>query len=246
MIEVQQIPWDLIESNTWNPNRMTEVQYAAELGSLRRFGFVAPVLLRPHPDDHGRYQVVDGAHRVRGVQEIATSDDGLDGAHPDLVEHIRQRTLPAVVLNLSDIAARELTVVLNETRGSADPVLFGVLLNELAELGANLDDLTGVLPFTEAELTDLMKLPDFDWDTIETGGLSAAPDEPDGLSGGHPEQHGRVYAIVDDDAWYAWGGYVAQLRRDGIVSALDHGTANGQALVHLLHTAGITRASEHP
>lgn len=244
MIEVQSVQLDAIAENPWNPNKMTERQYSAELGSLRRFGFVSPVLLRPHPDIPDQFQIVDGAHRVRGVQEIAAEGDYAD-AHPDLIDHIEARTIPAVVLPLSDIAARELTVVLNETRGSADPVLFGVLLNELAELGANLDDLTGVLPFSEAELTDLMKLPDFDWETLEETSLSAVPDEDDGPSGGHPEQHGRIYAIVDDGCWYAWGSYVARLRRDGVVTALDHGTANGQALTHLLQTADIT-ASEQP
>jgi hypothetical protein len=61
--------------------------------------------------------------------------------------------------------AKQLTIVLNETRGSPDPGKLGELLMDLltTELPT---DLLAVLPFPEERFTELTKLAEFDWSAV--------------------------------------------------------------------------------
>lgn len=64
-----------------------------------------------------------------------------------------------------DAVAKQLTIVLNETKGSPDPTLLGELLMDLLETELP-QDLLEVLPFPEERFTELTKLAEFDWSTI--------------------------------------------------------------------------------
>ncbi|MEM7668494.1 MAG: plasmid partitioning protein RepB [Pseudomonadota bacterium] len=44
--------------------------HAALVGSIRAYGQQVPVLLRPHPDKAGRYQIVYGRRRVRAIRDL--------------------------------------------------------------------------------------------------------------------------------------------------------------------------------
>ena len=133
--------------------------YQKELASLRRFGLVAPLIVRQRPPGTPRrgkgstpsattYELIDGEHRLRGAKEL-----GFD---------------PVPIWDLgivSDAVAKQLTIVLNETRGSPDPALLGELLMNLLETELP-QDLLEVLPFPEERFTELTKLAEFDWSTI--------------------------------------------------------------------------------
>lgn len=133
-----------LRPNPWNPNRMDERTFAAERESIQTFGFLDPLTVRPHPTLEGEFEIVDGEHRLRAT-------DDLD--YPKL---------PCLVLDLDEAAARKLTVILNETRGEADPVLQAELLNDLrSHLG---DEGVQVgLPYTSAEIAALRRIADDDW-----------------------------------------------------------------------------------
>lgn len=140
-LEIVQVPVDLIDRNPWNPNVQSETVKRATGESLTRYGFVEPVLLRPHPNDPGRFQIVNGEHRHAQAAELGYS------------------TIPAVVRDLSDDDAKKLTIILNETTGDADVVLLGQLLAELQLL----DDFKIGLPYTDMELEHLLQVADTDW-----------------------------------------------------------------------------------
>ncbi len=137
---------ELVE-NPWNPNRMSPDTLAAETASIVEYGFVDPITVRKHPKRKGKWQIIDGEHRW-----IAAKNAGL-------------KTVPIVVVELSDASAKKLTLVMNETRGEADRVQLGKVLAELKAEGVDFS----ALDFSPQEITDLISIADIEWapDTAE-------------------------------------------------------------------------------
>lgn len=157
VFENRVVPWGRIHPNPWNPNKMDEATYAAACESIQTFGFVDPLTVRDHPDIEGDVQIIDGFHRWKASGELLGHDVDLP---------------TVVLLNLPDTSARKLTVILNESRGEADPILLGTLLAELSK-ELDPDELRVGLRFDDAELAHLMSLSDVDWD-----GFKPNEDEP--------------------------------------------------------------------
>lgn len=191
-LAITHLPLDAVHPNPWNPNRQTERQFEAETESILTNGFIAPIIVRPHPDEEGTYQIVDGEHRYRALVEIV--DQQLDGAR-NIPTLVADRCIPAVVLDLDDANAKRLTVILNETRGSAVAADLGALLAEIqADFG---DDLINGLPYTELELEQLVSMGEFDWDSV------VAPTADDFDTGTSADTH-RIVAEVDTRTWERW------------------------------------------
>lgn len=122
---------------------MTPDMYAKAIASIREFGFVDPVTVRSFPDED-TLEIIDGEHRVK-----AALDEGLDA-------------IPVFDLGIvSDDHARLLTIVLNETRGQADPEKLASLLKEL-RAGMHLEDLIRTLPYDRAALDRITGMPQLD------------------------------------------------------------------------------------
>lgn len=176
---------DTLEPNPWNPNVMDERTYNAARESLRMYGFIDPVTVRPHPDLPGRWQIIDGEHRWKAAQEEGMAQVSIASLGP-----------------VSDERAKRLTIIFNETRGEADSVKMGRLLVELeAEVGA--DNLSIALPYTDAELRHYKALADVDWDTYRRE--SELPPEVD------VPADGQVLALVYSEADYERVGLFLQM-----------------------------------
>lgn len=134
--------------NPWNPNRMDGEMFRKELASIKQFGFVNPIIARRF----GRQvQIIDGEHRWRAAKELGMTE------------------VPVTLIDgLSDADAKQLTIVLNETRGRADADLLGALLKDLLAEGVPKADLLDVLPFGPSQFDKLTGLTDFDWSALET------------------------------------------------------------------------------
>lgn len=144
-------PIEALSPNPWNPNVMDDEMYRKELASLRRFGYVNPVLVRELAHT---VQIIDGEHRWKGLKQLG------------------YRELETTVIEgLTDEEAKQLTIVLNETRGRADPKKLGVLLGELLQ-NVPKADLLDVLPISPVNFDRLTGLEDFDW-----GGLGGRPED---------------------------------------------------------------------
>jgi hypothetical protein len=142
----QRVPVGELQPNNWNPNRMDEFMYQKELASIRSFGFVDPITVRLMPD--GRFEILDGEHRWRAAQELG------------------MKMIP--VWNLGDVpdaVAKQLTIVLNETRGHADESKLSALLTDLMESESAVD-LMETLPFDPERFRALTGA-DFDWQEFE-------------------------------------------------------------------------------
>ena len=132
--------------NPWNPNVMDQEMYRKELASLRKFGYVNPVLVR---ELGSKGQIIDGEHRWKGLKQLGYTE----------VE-------TTVIEGLTDEEAKQLTIVLNETRGHADPTKLGVLLRDLLE-DIPKSDLLDVLPIRPEQFDRLAGLEGFDWGTLD-------------------------------------------------------------------------------
>lgn len=157
---------DLLKPNPWNPNAMNDEMFGKAIESIHRFGFVDPVTVR----EVGMYdyQIIDGEHRWRGAREHSGSCvfETVKGKAV-YTEHIGLRQIPIANLGLlEDPIAKQLTIVLNETRGEYDPKKMGSVLTSLLA-GETMPALLEVLPFTPVQFAELAELPTVDW------GLSA-------------------------------------------------------------------------
>jgi ParB-like chromosome segregation protein Spo0J len=113
---------------------MDAEMFAKERASIREFGFVDPLTVRGL---HDRYQVIDGEHRLRGGIE-----EGFD-------------ELPCVVVDVDDDTAKQLTIVLNETRGTANVAKMGELVKGLAEKFDRVT-LQQVMPFSAERVAEML------------------------------------------------------------------------------------------
>jgi hypothetical protein len=165
--------------NPWNPNAMTPEMYDKAVASIRSFGFVDPITVRPMPEgDHemdGWFQIIDGEHRWKAARA-----EGL-------------LTVPVFDVGfIDDDVARQLTIVLNETRGQADPQRLGALLRDLASR-ANVSALLATLPYTREAFDRLTGLNSIDWTALQQ--------PPDRLPVGRPSAWvERVYRMPTDAA----------------------------------------------
>lgn len=149
--EALEVATSTLHANPWNPNVMDERTFEAARESIREFGFLDPVLVRPHPEIEGEWEIIDGEHRWRGAIE-----EGLD-------------KVTIIPRDLSDAAARRLTIILNETRGEADVAKLGTLLAGLTE-EMEIEDVLRGLALSERELAQLTEIGRADWDNFEFSG----------------------------------------------------------------------------
>lgn len=110
--------------------------------SIRRDGFVAPILLRPRG---ARYEVVSGNHRA-----LAARAEGL-------------RVVPAVIAELDDVAAMRLAVAMNLVHGDPPvetlaPFIAELPTVELAALYIPDDLLARLVDFDETLRATLAEL----------------------------------------------------------------------------------------
>lgn len=157
--------------NGYNPNRMDDEMYAKAIASIRAFGFIDPITVR---EVGLTYEIVDGEHRW-----MAAKDEGLN-------------PVPVITLGeLDDDTAKQLTIVLNETRGSADPRKLAALLKDLSSRNS-VTDLLATLPYSKDLFDRLIGASKIDWSELE------APIRPaSGKLGGWVE---RTYRMPVDSA----------------------------------------------
>jgi DNA modification methylase len=90
---------ELIEAE-YNPRQITDKQFAQLKDSLKRFGFVDPVLVNMHPD---RENIIIGGHmRTKAAKDLGYTE------------------VPCVELNLTYDQEKELNIRLNKNGGSFD------------------------------------------------------------------------------------------------------------------------------
>ena len=162
-MKVVEIPVNRISPNPWNVNRMSTRMRQKLARYLKREGLVEPLVVRPHPEEDGCFEVIGGEHRLR----ICSEELGYE-------------VVPCVVVEMDDRRAKILSINLNELSGESMPNLLSKLLNDLQQ-EMPLTDMEAVLPYDTRELQDvlsLMQLPDGLGDELEDEAAEMEKDAP--------------------------------------------------------------------
>ncbi len=62
------LPIDRLQAHPMNPNTMPDLLLKKLVAHLKRTGFYPPVIVRPI--EHGRYEILDGHHRVLALRQL--------------------------------------------------------------------------------------------------------------------------------------------------------------------------------
>ncbi|MCH7848196.1 MAG: ParB N-terminal domain-containing protein [Planctomycetes bacterium] len=121
------IALDLLDDHPDNANRMGEDVLAKLVAHIRDNGKYPPLIIRPHPQHAGRYQILDGHHRAKALHQLGRTEAcceiwDVDEAQTDL-----------------------LLLTLNRLCGEDDPYRRGALLKRAADL-CDLSELAAKLP----------------------------------------------------------------------------------------------------
>jgi len=109
---------------------------------IKKSGRYPFLIVRPHPDKPGKYQMLDGHHRVSVLKEI-----GYKKARCD-------------IWDVNDRDAKLLLATLNRLEGQDIPIRRASLVHELLS-DMNIPDLSGLLPETEKQIEELHTLLEF-------------------------------------------------------------------------------------
>jgi ParB family chromosome partitioning protein len=125
-----------------NANVMTEDLREKLKAHIKRTGRYPFLVVRPHPEADGKYQVLDGHHRITVLKELGHTEARCD------------------VWQVGDREANLLLATLNRLEGQDAPIRRAQLVHEL--LGEmNLADLSGLLPESEKQIEELHSLLEF-------------------------------------------------------------------------------------
>ena len=127
--------------------------------SIRRNGILQPLLLRPHPDEPGKYQIIAGERRWRAAQAAQLHE------------------APAVVRDLSDQDVLEIAIIENVQRADLNPIDeasgYAQLIEKFSYTQVQLAEAMGKSRPYIANMLRLMGLPDQVRDFVANGALSA-------------------------------------------------------------------------
>lgn len=138
----RRIPLDDLLPHPLNSNVMPEDMQAKLRAHIKRTSRYPFLVVRPHPEESGKYQVLDGHHRVAILRDLGHTEARCD------------------VWNVDDREAKLLLATLNRLQGQDLPIRRAHLLHEL--LGEmSLDDLAGLLPETDKQIEELHALLEF-------------------------------------------------------------------------------------
>jgi ParB-like chromosome segregation protein Spo0J len=131
-----------LNSNVMSPELQEKLRV-----NIQRTGRYPFLVVRPHPDQPGKFQVLDGHHRVAILRDLGHREARVD------------------VWQVDDREAKLLLATLNRLQGQDQPLRRAELIHEL--LGEmSVDDLAGLLPETDKQLEELHALLEFPADEI--------------------------------------------------------------------------------
>ncbi|MEZ4651957.1 MAG: ParB N-terminal domain-containing protein [Candidatus Eisenbacteria bacterium] len=145
----QMIPLGNLLPHPLNSNQMLPEMREKLRAHIKRTGRYPFLVVRPHPDEPGKFQTLDGHHRILVIQDLGHTEARCD------------------VWEVDDREAKLLLATLNRLEGQDLPIRRAQLLHEL--LGEmSVDDLAGLLPETDRQIEELHALLEFPAEEIAT------------------------------------------------------------------------------
>ncbi|MBM9596222.1 ParB/RepB/Spo0J family partition protein [Roseitranquillus sediminis] len=158
--DVRRVPVEQIEPNPRQPRRHFAEEALADLAaSIRQKGVVQPLILRPHPERRGSFQIVAGERRWRAAQLA------------------RQHDVPAIIRDLDDTEVLEVAIIENVQRADLNPVEeaagYRQLMDSFGHTQERLAEALGKSRSHIANLLRLLQLPEGVQVLLRDGELSA-------------------------------------------------------------------------
>ncbi|SFR35284.1 chromosome partitioning protein, ParB family [Litoreibacter janthinus] len=154
------VPIERIEPNPDQPRRdfvLADLEELAE--SIRAKGIIQPLIVRPHPKDSGRYEIVAGERRWRAAQMAQVHE------------------VPVVVRQLDDTEVLEIAIIENIQRADLNPVEEATGYRQLQDkFGHTQEQLAAALGKSRSHIANLMRLlslPDDVVQMLRQGDLSS-------------------------------------------------------------------------
>ena len=149
-----------LEPGAFQPRAAIGLDSLADLtASIRTRGILQPLLVRPHPDKSGRYQIIAGERRWRAAQEVGLS------------------VIPCLVRSMTDADATAAALVENLQRVDLDPIEeaegFRRLIDEFGLTQEELGTAIGKSRSHVANALRLLGLPQSVRDYVRSGALTA-------------------------------------------------------------------------
>ena len=178
--EYQQIPVEWINVGPWQPRRQFDREKLNELaGSIRQKGIFQPLLLRPSPNQLGRYQLVAGERRWRAAQ----------------IAQLHQ--IPSVIRDLSDAECYEIALIENIQRQDLSVIDEAQGYANLLEINSyTQDQLSEIIGKSRSHIANLLRLlglPETVQSMLRDGALTMGQARP---LIGHPQAEFLAKTIV--------------------------------------------------
>jgi ParB family chromosome partitioning protein len=153
------VPVERIRTGRFQPRRrFGEAELEELAGSIRARGVLQPLLVRPHPDSSGDYELIAGERRWRAAQRAQVHD------------------VPVVVLPLSDLEALEVALVENVQRQDLTPLEeadgYARLIDEFEHSQEDLARVVGKSRSHVANMLRLRALPEGVKTYLDSGALT--------------------------------------------------------------------------
>lgn len=128
--------------NKWNPNVQDNKIFEKEKNSIKKYGFIQPILVRDikQTPDSIIYEIIDGEHRWKACKELGFTKIKIES-----------------IGIITDEIAKLLTINLNNLRGKDDILKRAAILRSLNQ------GQLAFLPWDQKEIEQEIKLLDFDF-----------------------------------------------------------------------------------
>ncbi len=173
--QVITIPIDNLVPNPWNPNKQTDFMFDHELHSIKKFGFIDPVTARRLKGSS--FEIIDGEHRWRAAKQLGFKEISINNLG-----------------KVEDADAEQLTLILNELKGTADRDLVAELLQRIKK-HVPLEEMIKNLPMAESEMHSLLANAEIDWERVKPTLPTAPPEKPSKQEDGANISHSVSQAV---------------------------------------------------
>lgn len=150
-VKLETVNIEDIHPNDWNPNIQTEFIFQKAIDSIKKFGFVDPILVRQMP---GYYEIIDGEHRLKACKELSWTK--------------------VQILNAGEVSKEDAQVLLflMNMRGKDEILRRAEILSKMNE------GQLALLPLEPKEIEFEKKLLEFDFTKFEDAQLAQKHENP--------------------------------------------------------------------
>jgi ParB-like chromosome segregation protein Spo0J len=213
-----------LHPNPFNPNRVSAENEMKIRASIERNGIFKPIIVREvaKPDGSTSYEIIGGQHRWEQAKALGYS------------------AVPIANLGrISDLRAKEIGLLDNARYGVDDTLSLGAILKELGDA----EEIQSFLPYGDSDLTAIWSAQSIDLDELNVSEdeLKIQPDnKSDDAPAAKPTKTHTImrFKVGLTDAERLTRLIASTQKTHGLTTE-DELTNAGDALIHLLTTAGL-------